>query len=178
MTTFVALLRGINVGGNNKLTMADLRMLMSGMGFGHAQTYIQSGNVVFAADEENCETVRPRLETAIADRFGFSIRVMVLTAADIFKAVESNPYCEVTDDSEKLHLGFMAAEPEPAALDALRTKPQGHDQWRSVDRFFYLHAPDGMGKSALAPFVERTLKVPVTFRNWRTVVTLRKMASV
>lgn len=178
MTTFVALLRGVNVGGNNRVPMADLRALLSGMGFGNVQTYIQSGNAVFTAAEDNPETIRLQIETAIADRFGIAVKVMVLTAVEIINAVRSNPYREVTEDSAKLHLGFMAAEPEPAALEALRTKPQGDDQWRSVDRLFYLHAPDGIGKSALAPFVERTLKVPVTFRNWRTVVTLHEMASV
>jgi uncharacterized protein (DUF1697 family) len=176
VTTYIALLRGINVGGNNKVPMADLRTLMSGMGFGNVRTYIQSGNVVFTAAEENPESVQMKLETGVSDRFGFAVKVMVLTAADILKAVAGNPYTAITDDPAKLHLGFMANEPDTAALEALKSKPQGTDQWTSMDQFFYLYAPDGMGKSVLAPFVERTLKAPVTFRNWRTVLTLKEMA--
>jgi uncharacterized protein (DUF1697 family) len=177
VNTFIALLRGINVGGNNKMPMADLRALLSGLGFGHIQTYIQSGNAVFMADEENCETVRLQIETAIADKFGSAVKLIVLTAAEILKAAACNPYASITDDPAKLHLGFMADEPDIIALEALRTKPRGTDQWTVADRIFYLHAPDGIGKSILVPFVERTLKVPVTFRKWRTVITLVNLAA-
>jgi uncharacterized protein (DUF1697 family) len=176
VTTFVALLRGINVGGNNKLPMADLRALMSGMGFENVQTYIQSGNVVFTAVDVDCETVQLRLEAGIADRFGFSALVIVLTAMQFLNTAEANPFRDITSDPAKLHVGFMAAPPETSAMKNLLTKPQGTDQWSVVGKMFYLNAPDGMGKSVLAPFIERTLKVPVTFRNWRTVLALSDMA--
>lgn len=175
MTTFVALLRGVNVGGINKLPMADLRALMTEMGFGNVQTYIQSGNVVFTAGEVECEPVRLRLEAAIADRFGFSPLIIVLTAAQFLNAAHSNPFGDFTHYPAKLHVGFMATPPEMSALKDLLTKPQGTDQWSVAGAMFYLHAPDGMGKSVLAPFIERTLKVPVTFRNWRTVLALSDM---
>jgi uncharacterized protein (DUF1697 family) len=176
VTTFVALLRGVNVGGNTKLPMADLRGLMTEMGFGYVQTYIQSGNVVFTAGEVECEPVRLRLESAIAERFGFSALIIVLTAAQFLNAAHSNPFEDITQDPAKLHVGFMTAPPEVSALENLRTKPQGTDQWTVVGTIFYLHAPDGMGKSVLAPFIERTLEVLGTFRNWRTVLALSDMA--
>ena len=175
MTTFVALLRGVNVGGNNKLPMADLRALMSGMGFGNVQTYIQSGNVVFTALDVDCEPVRLRLEAGIANRFGFSALVSVLTAVQFLSATNSNPFRNMTGDYAKLHVGFMASPPELSAMKNLLMKPKGTDQWSVVGNMFYLHAPDGIGKSVLAPFIERTLKVPVTFRNWRTVLALSDM---
>ncbi len=178
MNTFIALLHGINVGGNNKMPMADLRALLTGLGFANVQTYIQSGNVVLTADEESCEAIGLQIETAVADRFGFAVKVMVLTAADIINAVRANPYATITDDLAKLHIGFMTTEPDHASLEALSSKAQGNDQWSVMARFFYLHAPDGMGKSVLAPFVEKTLGVPVTFRNWRTLIALREMASI
>ena len=175
MTLFVALLRGINVGGNNKVSMAELRALLTGIGFGNVQTYIQSGNAVFSADVANSETVRAQLEMAIAKHFGFVVSVLVLSATEFFVAAKFSPFAPDICDPAMVHLGFMAASPHAAALDNLRTKPQGTDLWLAVDRVFYLYAPVGLGKSILAPFIERTLKVPVTFRNWRTVLTLKGM---
>ena len=176
MTTFIALLRGINVGGNNKVPMADSRELVRGIGFENVQTYVQSGNLVFSAAEENPETVRHHLESTVAERFGSAVKVMVLTRAEINNAVRSNLYAKITTQPTKLHLGFMDTEPDLAALEALRSKPHGTDQWTSMGRFLYLHAPDGMGRSALAAFVERTVKVVVMFRDWRTVLMLGELA--
>lgn len=178
MTTFIALLRGINVGSSNKkVPMAELRALMSGMGFGNVQTYIQSGNAVFTADEVDAEAVRLRVEAAIAKQFGFAVNVMALSATELADAIRSNPFASTADDPAKLHLGFMASTPDLTTLEALRTKPHGNDGWSVVNRVFYLHTPHGFGKSVLAPFVERTLKVPMTFRNWRTMEMLKDMST-
>ncbi len=176
MTTFVALLRGINVGGKNKLPMDDLRILLRGLGFGNAQTYIQSGNVVFTANEANHAGLSQRIEAAVEERFGFFVNVIILTVAEICEAVNSNPFNFAAHDPSKFHLGIMSAQADDSAVENLRTKPQGSDQWSVLNKFFYLYTPDGIGKSVFSPFVERTLKVPVTFRNWRTILTIIEMA--
>lgn len=177
MSTYIALLRGINVGGINKVPMADLRAMLEGLGFANVQTYIQSGNAVFAGEGAPGE-VRDKIEGAFAAKFGFAVPILVITADELDAAAVGNPFAQASDDPAKVHLGFMASEPIPEDTALLKSKPHSGEKWEIRGRFLYFHTPAGMGTSKLFPSIERTLKVAVTFRNWRTVEVLRGMAAV
>lgn len=168
----MALLRGVNVGGKNKVSMADLRELATELGHGDVRTYIQSGNVVFTAAKKVKES---DLEAAVAKRFGVTSAVMLRTQAELAKVVERNPFASAEPSS--LHVGFMAAPPpreRVAGLDAARFAPE---EVGVRGRDVYLHLPNGLGRSKLPGYVDRQLAVPITVRNWNTVNKLLDLAS-
>jgi uncharacterized protein (DUF1697 family) len=168
---YVALLRGINVGGKNKLAMADLRSLVESLGHTDVTTYIQSGNVLFTS----AKPVAPQtLEAAIKDACGIGITVVLRTPAEFAKVVTANPFSRA--DLSKVHVGFMARQPPKAliaTLDAERFEPEAVAV-RGAELYF--HLPDGMGRSKLPDYVGRQLKIPTTVRNWNTVLKLASLA--
>jgi uncharacterized protein (DUF1697 family) len=169
--TNVALLRGINVGGRNKVSMADLRALIESLGHTDVTTYIQSGNVVFTSAKA---VAAPTLEAAIKAEFALEITVVLRSAADLAKVVKANPFAQ--EDVSKVHVGFMARKPAAgvvAKIDATRFAPEAF-ALRGAE--LYLFLPDGMGRSKLPDFVGRQLKVPTTVRNWNTVLKLLELA--
>ncbi len=176
MANYIALLRGINVSGANKVPMADLRAMLTGLGFDNVQTYIQSGNAVFSAVGDE-STLRRGIEAAFIAQFGFAVPILVISSEALLAAIAANPFAHTLDDPTKLHLGFMADEPSTEAVKLLKTKPHAGEEWQIIGRCFYFHTPVGMGTSKLFPFIERTLKVAVTFRNWRTAEAVRGMAN-
>ena len=139
------------------------------------QTYIQSGNAVFGARQEQ-GALQGMIEAAFFERFGLTVPIIVISSEALAAAIAANPFAHGLDDPTKLHLGFMAAEPSTEAVALLKTKPHSGEAWRISGKNFYFHTPAGMGTSKLFPFIERTLKVAVTFRNWRTVEALRGIA--
>jgi uncharacterized protein (DUF1697 family) len=173
---YIALLRGVNVSGANKVPMADLRAMLVGLGFIHVQTYIQSGNAVFGTTYEQ-GVLQGLIEAAFVKRFGFAVPIIVISSEALTAAIAANPFVHALDDPAKLHLGFMAAEPSAEAAELLKTKPHSGEVWQIIGKNFYFHTPAGMGTSKLFPYIERTLKVAVTFRNWRTVEAVRGMIS-
>ena len=175
MTTFICLLRGVNVGGNNRIKMAEFRAFLGSLGFGHVETYVQSGSAVFTSELGDCASVRRQIADAFHPKFGFVPKIMVLTAEDLNQAIFNNPFPEAEAEPAKLHFGFMQETPDSGAIELLKSKPNAGEQWRVIGAVFYLYSPLGMGKSVLAPFIERTLKVPITMRNWNTVVALAGM---
>ena len=177
MTTYIALFRGINVGGKNKLPMKDLVATLENVGCQDVATYIQSGNAVFQSGEQDASLLAETIEAAIKERHGFEPRVLLLASEEMERAMRSNPFPGAESEPKTLHLYFLAASPERPDLDALEGI-KGGDRERFVlgDGVFYLHAPDGIGRSKLAASVERLLGVPVTARNWRTVCKVMEMA--
>jgi uncharacterized protein (DUF1697 family) len=165
--TYVALLRGINVGGRNKLPMAELRALVESLGPTDVTTYIQSGNVIFTS----AKPVAPKtLEAAIEDACGIAITVVVRTSAELAKVVTANPFAK--SDVSKLHVGFMAAKPSKAVvarIDAERFKPE---EFAVRGAELYLYLPNGMGRTKLPDYLGRQLEIPTTVRNWNTVLKL------
>ena len=171
MTTYVALLRGINVGGHRPVPMADLRELCAALGFGSVATYVQSGNVVFT-DHGSAADVQQRLEAAIAERFGFAADVVVRTRAELAAVASAHPFADRQADIVKLHVFFLGGEPDHervAALDVTRFVP---DELELSGREVYVHFPNGAGRSKL----KFDLGVPATARNWRTVGALLELA--
>lgn len=175
---WVALLRGINVGGKNRLPMADLSAMFVEAGCERVETYIQSGNVVFDATRELADGIPTRITEAIRLGFGYDVAVITRSGSEIANVVASNPFLGDTLDPTKLHVAFLADTPEMvsiAHLDAERSPP---DQFSVHGREVYLHYSDGAGRSKLTlDYFKRTLQVTATMRNWRTVLKLRGMAN-
>ena len=164
MSTQVALLRGINVGGNNMVPMADLRAIFESLGCADVVTYIQSGNVVFARDTE---VVPQEVEDALEERIGVRIVVVLRSAAALQRVVAGVPFADA--DVTKLHVGFMAHDPDPDRVANLETERFLPEQFAVVGRELYLYLPVGMGQTKLPAYLDRQLKVPITVRNWNTV---------
>jgi uncharacterized protein (DUF1697 family) len=176
MATWVAFLRGINVGGNHKLPMKELAALLGEEGLTDVATYIQSGNVVFRSARATAPALEKRIGAAISGQHGFQPRVMVLSAAELEQAAAASPFPQADADPTTLHLFFLAAKPSSARLDALRELKAGNETFELIDKVFYLYTPDGFGRSKLAERAERHLGVDATARNWRTVGKVLEMA--
>lgn len=177
MPVWVALLRGINVGGRHRLPMAELRAIFDELGLKDAETHIQSGNVVFSSPGKNRSGLEKRITKAIEERHGFAPQVMILSGAELNEAVKKNPFPEGEADPGALHLFFLGKPAESADLDGLESKRSERERFEIRGKVFYLYAPDGLGRSKLAASVERLLGVPVTARNWNTVTRLVEMVS-
>jgi uncharacterized protein (DUF1697 family) len=172
----VALLRGVNVGGKNKLPMKDLAAMFADAGCGSVRTYVQSGNVVFTATPALAATLPDRITERIAERFGFRSPVMLRTADELRRVVANSPFPPEEMPPTALHVLFLADVPTQrrvAALDPDRSPP---DRFEAIGREIYLHAPNGLGRSRLTnDYFDRALGTVSTGRNWRTVTTLLAM---
>lgn len=176
MTILVALLRGINIGGNHKLPMKDLSALMTSMDLRDVQTYIQSGNVVFRSEAKDKAALAAKISAAIAAHHGFAPQVLLLDANELRKAVANNPYPKAVAVPTSLHLLFLAEAPRHADLKGLEALRNARERFTLKGKVFYLHAPEGVGHSRLAAQAEKLLGVPATGRNWNTVCKLAEMA--
>lgn len=168
--TWICLLRGINVGGKNIVAMADLRDLLRGLGFEDVRSYIQSGNVVLRSRHDKAHIISSMITKAMAERFGFAPRIMVMAADDFKAAIDAVPYPQAKAEPKCVHLYFLGGVPEDFDGDALTEAASETEQFELGERAFYLYAPDGIGRSKLAGSAERILNVPVTARNYRTAV--------
>ena len=173
--TYIALLRGINVGGK-VLKMADLKDAVAPLGFTDIQTYLQSGNMVFRTAESDNAKLAKRISDAIRDHKAIDVTVMVRDAAEWTKVVSGNPYLQAREFPKTVHAFILERMPEAERLDTLQAKEAGMEEWQIVDGTLYLHTPDGFGKSVLGNIIERVLKVPMTARNWNTVLALDALA--
>ena len=174
--TYVALIRGINVGSHRKLPMKDLRLLFEKHGCTDVRTYIQSGNAIFCSPVADLSALAKRIASSVAANHGFEPRVLLLTSREFQRAAAANPFPEADEDPKRVHLFFLAdapARPDLKALEAIKTRTE---RFVLKGRVFYLHTPDGFGVSKLAERAERLLGVDATARNWRTVTTLIEMA--
>lgn len=177
MPTWIALLRGINVGGKNKLPMKELVATLQADGFADVSTYIQSGNVVFKSPTCNAERIAAQIAAALTKSHGIDTHVHVVSAAQLNKAVAANPFPIPENEGNKLHLNFLEQAPEAPDRDSLDALKNPSESWLLDDNIFYLHAPDGIGRSKIAARAEKLLGVAATARNWRTVLKLQAMAA-
>jgi uncharacterized protein (DUF1697 family) len=174
MPTWIALLRGINVGGGKKVPMAALKAAFEDFGATDVQTYIQSGNVVFGHATKSEAKLVADVEGMIAAHTGFTVDVMLRTARQMAAVVEANPYPHAAGTT--LHVLFLKAPPAKGALDALDLAPFAPEEVTELGRELYLHLPYGMGRAKL-PVALAKLKVPTTARNWNSVTRLAEMAA-
>ena len=178
MTVFVALLRGVNVGGRTKLAMADLRAAAEGCGYEQVRTYVQSGNVVFSAPRRpSAAKVATTLRKAIAAGSTVDPEVVARTAAQMEQIVAGNPFADRGATDTDLHVVFLADDAKPAGLRDLDLERYAPEELAVVGHEVYLHLPGGMGRSKLGADLLRRKDVVGTARNWRSVTTLARMAA-
>lgn len=175
MSAFVALFSGINVGGNRIVKMAELRAFFEELGFADVASYVQSGNVVFSSTRADAAGLTKTLQDAFEKRWGFHSRIMVRDGIWFARLVAGNPYPEVVEDPAKLHAMALEREPTAEEIGRLAEKCAGPERFEVKGDILYLHAPDGLGKSRFAEILPRTLKVPGTMRNWRSVMALAEL---
>jgi uncharacterized protein (DUF1697 family) len=173
----VALLRGINVGGKNRLPMKELATIFTAAGCTEVQTSIQSGNVVFRA----AAGIARRIPTIVADgierRFGFRVPVVTVSAAGLREVVTGNPFLAAGADPAKLHVAFLADRPSEAGLSALDPEQSPPDEFELIGRVIYLLLPNGVARSRLTnAYFDATLGTTSTARNWKTVLRLHELA--
>ncbi len=176
LDTFIALLRGINVGGHNKIPMPDLRSICTDLGWDDVQSYIQSGNLVFKASTTPAN-LEGELERAIERRFGLSIPVIVRAGTDWSAYVKGNPYPEASQSEPNLvMLTLSKAPPKQDAVDGLRERALNNERIVQVGDALWIHYEGGVGKSKLSPaLLDRLVGSPVTARNLRTVLKLDEL---
>lgn len=175
MKTYIALFRGINVGGNNMLPMKELVSVLKSLGLKGVRTYIQSGNVIFQSQAVNTTQLSVRISSAIMKSHGFEPKVLLLDSATLDKAIKSNPYPEAKSEPNTLHVNFLSLIPPAPDLKSLEKIKAESERFHLAGEVLYLHAPKGIGRSKLAAGMERLLGVPMTSRNWRTVCKLKEM---
>lgn len=169
MKTWIALFRGINVGGRNIVPMPSLVGLLEEIGCTHIKTYIQSGNVVLQSPEKSAANLRERIRDSIESHFSFRPAVMLLTASQLVTAKEANPFPEGTREPATLHFFFLSDLPADIDESVLHAMSGPKERFQLRGKVFYLFAPDGIGRSKLAANVEKKLGVATTARNFRTV---------
>lgn len=174
MPTYVALLRGINVGGSKVVKMADLRAILAAGGCADVETYIQSGNAVFAHASRSPARLAAELEQRIAKATGFAVPVVLRTSDELAAVIAANPFAT---DADHVHVLFVAAPLAADALGAIDARKFAPERLAAVEREIYLCLPGGLGNSKLAGTVMRAKAMAAaTARNWRTVLTLDEMA--
>ncbi len=174
--TYVALLRGINLGAHNKVSMPDLRKLFANLGGEDVSTYLQSGNVIFRSTDAS-ESLVDDIEERIRRDLGLNVTVLVRAQSHLSRIVATNPFVDGGREPNKLHVTFLASKPDRSRVRTLDPKRSEPDEFRVVGREVYLHCPNGYGRSKLSnAYFEKRLGVAATTRNWRTVTALARLA--
>ncbi len=176
MKTWIALLRGINVGGSHLLPMKQLAALLAKAGCRDVKTYIQSGNAVFRSPMSDASRMAARVQAAVLASHGFEPRVLVLDLNELQRAAAANPFPEAVSSPRSLHLFFLAERPKNPDLESLERVKARSESFALKGRIFYLHTPEGFGTSKLVQRVERDLGVEATARNWSTVSAVLELA--
>ncbi|MCW8095615.1 DUF1697 domain-containing protein [Streptomyces tauricus] len=174
-TTYAALLRGINVGGSRKVPMAELRTLLEGLGHSGVGTYLQSGNAVFTSDHGDEDSLAEELAAALAERFGFTVDVLVRDHAYLRAVLDACPFPAAELEAKQLHVTYFSAPVDAERFTSVDQRTFLPEEFRLGDRVLYLYAPDGLGRSKLAESLAKprvTKGIVATTRNWNTVVKL------
>jgi len=173
--TWLALLRGINVVGRNKVPMKALAAALETAGFLSVRTYIQSGNILFRSRSRDSPALARQIERLVARDFGCTPTVLVIGKAALAAAIRGNPFPGAHENHKSLHLYFLAARPKSPDIESLARLDAGREAFKLKGSVFYLWTPDGFPDSVLRSRIERCLGVPATARNWRTVNELLKL---
>ena len=174
MTAYAALLRGINVGGNNKIGMAELKVVFAELGFSDVATYIQSGNVVFRGSRADAAAIELRIEEA----FGLRVSVVLRTGAELAAVARGNPFLTTESNPKLLHVVFLDGKPAAGAVKQIDPERSPGDRFSLKGRELYLDYPNGSGRTKLTlDYLERRLGVKGTARNWNTVLKLVELTA-
>ncbi|RKN82149.1 DUF1697 domain-containing protein [Paenibacillus ginsengarvi] len=179
MAIYIALLRGINVSGQKLIKMDRLKEMFETMPVRNVRTYIQSGNVVFTAEETDTERLRLLIESKLREALGYGVDVVVRTKEELERAIAGNPFGgEEAAGEAKLYVSFLSGEPEPAAAERLASLRSEVDEYRLIGCEAYILCRERYGQSLFSNnFLEKKLGVLATTRNWRTVNKLAAMAA-
>lgn len=173
----IALLRGINVGGRNKLPMKELAAIFVDAGCADVRTYIQSGNVLFRSEPSLGEEIPSLISAAISNRFGYTVPIITRTAQELAEIVRANPFVNSGADTAKLHVVFLSDQPDTASAELLDPNRSPGDEFATLGREIYLHCPDGFAGTRLSnSYFDSMLSTTSTTRNWRTVLKLLELA--
>lgn len=172
------MLRGINVGGHNRIEMARLRQSLEALGYGGVRTYIQSGNAIFQANARQPLRISHEIEGKIRDDFGYSVRVLTRSRDELSRTIKQNPFLQKTGrESLKLHVMFLPAPPDGVVQNALKQLTREPDECCLIGKDLYFYLPNGVARSSLANNpIERRHLGQATMRNWNTVNALYKLA--
>ena len=178
MPVIISMLRGVNVGGHNKIKMDALRALYESLKLRDAQTYVQSGNVIFRSDERDLPRLTKRIGDGIERKFGFRPSVILRTAAEMRGVVARNPFAKRRGiEPGKLLVSFLASDPGEEAREKVRQMKCDPEELRIEGRELYIYFPNGQGRSKLSgAALEKALKTPATGRNWNSVTKMLEMA--
>ncbi len=177
-SSYVALLRGINVSGKNKLPMDALKALFEEeTGCAKVRSYIQSGNIVFdCSDSKVADRLSENISGRIHDQFGFVVPVVVRSARELGAVIKINPFLCSVEDVKQLHVAFLSREPNKAAVDSLDTERSPGDEFVVIGSEVFLWLPHGVARTKLAnAYFDRELGCVCTMRNWKTVCRLWEM---
>jgi uncharacterized protein (DUF1697 family) len=177
MTTFVALLRAINLGKHRRVGMADLRAALGAAGYDDVTTHLQSGNVILASPARGSDSVAKSIEDVLRTGFDLQVDVVVRTASELAKVARGNPLLGSGADPSTLQVAFLKSRPPAAAARALADKDFGSDEFVLRGAEIYLRYAHGSGRSKMnAAFFERALDTPATVRTWKVVTRLLELA--
>jgi uncharacterized protein (DUF1697 family) len=178
MAVIISMLRGVNVGGHNKVKMEVLRALYKSLKLRDAQTYVQSGNVIFATEERDMVRLAKRIEDGIEWKFGFRSDVILRTAAEMKEVIAKNPFAKRRGiEPGKLLVSFLASDPGEEGREKIRQMKCDPEEMRVEGREIYIYFPNGAGRSKLNwAGLGKMLKTPATGRNWNSVTKMLEMA--
>ncbi len=173
---YIALLRGVNVGGKNKLRMSDLAAMFAEAGCVEVRTYIQSGNVIFVASASVAKQIPAIISQRIDEQLGLRVPVVLRASEELLRIVENNPFLRSGADAATLHVAFLADEPASSRIRSLDPDRSPGDSFSVCGRHIYLCCPNGVARSKLTnAYFDSALATTSTARNWRTVMTLAEM---
>lgn len=179
MSILVSLLRGVNMTGHNSVRMTELVHLYKKLGFADAETYIQSGNVIFSmgADQPS-DTTASKIEEAIRKEFGFNVPVIIRTKEDLAGVIQSNPFkLEPGYDKEKVSVIFLCDYPDQEQIGKVKDVDYPPDKFKIAGKEIFIYCPNGFGRTKLyTNFFEKKMKVIGTARNWNSILTIYNLA--
>lgn len=178
MPAILSMLRGVNVGGHNKIKMDALRALYESLKLKSPQTYVQSGNVIFLSDDKNLAGLSQRIQDGIQRRFGFRPDVILRTVSELRHVISRNPFASRHNiEPSKLLVAFLASEPGPQARESLMKIDARGEELHIRGSELYIYFPNGIGRTKLSwPRIERTLQTCFTGRNWNSVTKMLEIA--
>jgi len=176
MQRYIAILRGINVGGKHKISMTELKKVLEKTGIEHIQTYIQSGNVIFSSDESDPAVLTEQISSVIKDHWGFEVPVIILSKREIDEIILTNPFADIYDPA-CLHITFLSAVPQSERIKSILELKDSPNDISIINRAVYLYCPNGYSKTRITnSFLERKLNLIATTRNLKTSLVLQQMA--
>ncbi|MBD3225868.1 MAG: DUF1697 domain-containing protein [Caldithrix sp.] len=178
MNVFISLLRGINVSGQKKIKMGDLRALYESLSFTNVKTYIQSGNVIFASQEKDRARLSRRIEEKIQETYEYNVQVLIKNRNELQQLIHQNPFLQRYNmDTKHLHVTFLYTSPDSELREQIQGIHYEPDELALVGDTIYIYCPNGYGRTKLSNnFFEKKLKTCATTRNWKTITKLTELA--